>query len=114
MDKILQNLNQAVGIIGSIILTKDGDYVIGDTGGNINQTVGSAFAADIVKTCRRNLENIGKADFSQFIIESTEGKIVLFDAGPAYLFVIADPQVLLNVTILDIQSAAMKIQKELS
>lgn len=114
MDRILNDLNQAVGILGSMILTKDGDYVCGSVGGEVNADTGAALGADIVRGCRQHLDAIGKADFSQFMIETMNGKIVIFDAGPAYLFVVANQHLRLNMTILDIRSAAMRIRKELS
>ena len=113
MDHILNDLNQAVGVFGSMVLTHDGEFVTGRLGKNLNQDITAAVAADMIKGCHNSLQPLGKSEFSQVMIEAMDGKIVIFDTGPAYLFVVANQNIHLNVTILDIQSAAHRIRKEL-
>ena len=113
MDHILNDLNQAVGIIGSMVFTRDGEFVTGRIGKSIDRETGAALAADMIKGFCTQFSKIGKDDFSQVMLEAMNGKIVVYNTGPAYLFVLANQNIHLNVTILDIQSASRRIRKEL-
>jgi len=106
-------LNQGVGIKGSMVITKDGILVAARVGEGLHQDAVAALTASFIINAARCLERVGREEFQQFILHAANGKLVLEDAGKAFLVVIADEHLQLNVTILDIKSAAMRLKKEL-
>ena len=111
MEAILNELNEAVGIKGSMIMTKDGMLVTSKLGDELSESIVAAMASSIILTTRKSLASVGLHDFSRFLLQSSKGKIILVDAGVAFLVVLADVRIKLDVTTIDINRAAYRIQK---
>ena len=111
MEAILEQLNEAVGIRGCMIMTKDGMLVTSRLGEELSEEIVAAMASGLILSTRKALEAIGLGAFGRLVLKSTEGKIILVDAGVAFLVVLADTRIKLDVTLIDINRAAYRIQK---
>ena len=111
MLEILKELNGEVGVKGSAIVTRDGIVVVADLAPSMQEDVLSALSSFLISTTRRALGECGMGDFNRFIITSTHGKLVLVTLDDAYLVVVADQFINLDLTLLSIQSTAQKLNR---
>ena len=111
METILDELNEAIGIRGSMIVTKDGMLVTSRVGAELSEDAIAALVSAVVLSTRKALERIRFGEFTRFLLKSTEGKIILQDAGVAFLVVVADTRIKLDVTLIDINRATYRIEK---
>jgi predicted regulator of Ras-like GTPase activity (Roadblock/LC7/MglB family) len=110
MRRILKQLNEVVGVKGSLVVTKDGIVIASHLGRQLEEDVVAAMAANVVLSTRRTLEGNGLRHFSRFTLVATHGKMVFTDAGPAFLVVVMDRNVELAPVDIEVESAAMRIR----
>ena len=109
MKAILEELNSIVGIKGSMVVAIDGMVVASELTG-IEEDTAAAMASRMILTTKRSLDKLSFGEVSQLVLTSTHGKIVLVNAGAAFLMVMADMNVSLEHTLIEILSAARKIK----
>jgi predicted regulator of Ras-like GTPase activity (Roadblock/LC7/MglB family) len=109
MIEVLESLNQEVGVKGSMVLTKDGMEVASAMQAGTDATTVAAIAANIVMSTLNALESMGEGSFKQFVFTASHGKMIFVETGIAYLVVVCDTQIRLDVTMLAISAAARKI-----
>ena len=110
MNEILDQLNQAVGIKGSMIITRDGMPVASRMGDEVPQELAAAMAASLVLQLRHALQVLSFQNPKRVLLRSSLGKIIVAEAGAAFLLVVADHKIKLDMTLIDIDSAAGKIK----
>jgi uncharacterized protein len=110
MRRVLKQLNDVVGVKGSLVVTKDGIVIASHLSKQLEQDVVAAIAANVIRSTSRNFERRGMSHFSRFTLVASHGKIVLADTGPAYLVVALDKSVELAPVDIEIESAAMRIR----
>ncbi len=111
MRSILKQLNDVVGIKGSLAVTKDGIVIASHLPRNLEEDVVAAMAAGAIRSTERALQRSGLGDFTRFTLVASHGKMVFADTGPAYLVVVMDRNVDVGPTQIEIQSAAMRIKQ---
>ena len=111
MNETLERLNQAVGIKGSMVMTRDGMTVARRMGKEISQELAAAIAASLLLRIRHALEVVSLSNPTRVLLRSTLGKIIVAEAGAAFLLVVADHRIKLDVTLIDINIAASKIRE---
>lgn len=110
MRRILKQLNEAVGVKGSLVLTKDGIVIASHMSLQLEEDVVAAIAANLVRSARKSLERHGLGDFTRFTLSANHGKMVFTDTGPTFLVVVMDRNVELAPVDIEIESAAMRIR----
>ena len=111
MKKILETLNQTAGIRGSMVMTQDGIMVAAALGPDLEEDVIAALASGLLTRMNRSLNQIGTDDeLCEFIVTASAGKIVFKNLGNAYLVVVAKRDMELEITMVEIQSAAHRIK----
>ena len=110
MQEVLQDLNQEVGVKGSMILTADGVVVASEVRSPLNGDQVAAIASNSIQLINRSLMEVGAKDFNQFMFSATYGKMIFIGTGAAYLVVVLDKSLNIDFTILSIQSAARKVR----
>ncbi len=114
MKSILENLNRSVGVVGSSVVTTDGMLVESVIADGHDQEALAAIGSSLVISAGRSLKNLDKADLGLMTIDGSRGKIVLVNAGSAYLLVITDSAISLDSTMLDIRVAVERLQRKIS
>jgi len=109
--EILQELNQAVGVRGSAVVTRDGMLVASELTAELDEDAVAAMASALVLNTISALERVGFGGFSLFTIRASSGKMVVVDAEVAFLVVVTDPGVNLDLTMVDIRAASYRLQK---
>lgn len=110
MRRILKQLNDAVGVKGSLVLTKDGIVIASHISRQLEEDVVAAMAANLIRCARRTLEPHGLQEFSRLTLVASHGKMVFTDTGPTFLVVVMDRNVALGPVDIEIESAAMRIR----
>jgi len=111
MEKVLSELNSAVGVKGSAVVTKDGILVKSALDSNLKEEVVSALSSFLIQTTGRALKECGIDSFDRFILTSTHGKVILVNLEDAYLVVVADQFINIDLTLVEIMSVARKLRK---
>ena len=115
MENILDELNQVPGILGSLIIGKDGLVIVSlwDTEADIDMV--GADSADVFGVCESMMSeklNFGMCDM--LTIESEEAKVVLKNIDEStFLTVILSKDVNLGLVRLEIKNAAEKLKEVL-
>jgi len=109
--EILQELNQSVGVRGSAVVTRDGMLVASELTAELDEDAVAAMASALVLNTISALERVGFGGFSLVTIRASSGKMVVADADVAFLVVVTDPGVNLDLTMVDIRAASYRLQK---
>ena len=110
MRDLLVELNQEVGIKGSMILTADGVVVASEVASPLNGDQVAAIASNSIQLINRSLMEVGAKDFTKFMFSASYGKMIFMGTGAAYLVVVLDKSLNIDFTILSIESAARKVR----
>jgi predicted regulator of Ras-like GTPase activity (Roadblock/LC7/MglB family) len=110
MRKILQHLNREIGVKGSMVVGSDGLVIMAELGEELNQEVVAAMASNALTSTKRALALLGNEKFNRFILISAHGRIVFVDIEPAYLLVVTDKNINIDLTLLEIDGAAHRIR----
>ncbi len=111
MRKILQDLGECVGVRGCLLVTRDGIVIASELTADLEEESIGAIASSLVLSV---VESLGEADFGAFehyVIDATSGKMVLVDAEVAFLVVVTDKDINLDITMIDISGAAYRLKK---
>ena len=99
MNEVLEQLNQAVGIKGSMVITRDGMSVASRMGEEIPQEMAAAMGASLLLRLRHALKVLSFKDPIRVLLRSSLGKIIVAEAGAAFLLVVADHRIKLAENI---------------
>jgi predicted regulator of Ras-like GTPase activity (Roadblock/LC7/MglB family) len=111
MRRTLKQLNDVVGVKGSMAVTKDGMVIASHLARHLEEDLVAAMAATAIRSTERALERNGLPRFDQFTLVASHGKMVFADTGPAYLVVVMDRNVDVAPVQIEIESAAMRIKQ---
>jgi predicted regulator of Ras-like GTPase activity (Roadblock/LC7/MglB family) len=110
MKEILRELNSVAGIKGSMIVTRDGMVIASDLRGGLMEETIAAVSSRLLMAAEAHAEKMGLKDFTRLALEGTHGKIVVVRAGNASLVVIADMRMDPDASLIEIMSAARRIE----
>ncbi len=110
MRRTLKQLNDVVGVKGSLVVSKDGIVIAAHLSRQVQEELVAAMAANVILGARRALERHGLRHFARFTLVASHGKMVFTDTGPAFLVVLMDRNVEVGPVDLEIESAAMRIR----
>ncbi len=110
MKRFLTELNQEVGVRGSMVVTQDGMVVASDLGVGLQEELIAAIASDAAQHIKRAIAGIGHQDFTRFILQSAHGKLVFVDIVVGYLVVVLDKRLNMELTLIAIAGAAYRIR----
>lgn len=111
MQKILQQLNQEVGVKGSMVITSDGLVVISELSEELDEEIVAAMASSTIKYTKQSLKLLGTEKFDRLILTATYGRIVFIDIELACLLVVTDKKINIDFTLLEIDGAAQRLKK---
>jgi predicted regulator of Ras-like GTPase activity (Roadblock/LC7/MglB family) len=111
LDK-LDKLDKVSGVKGTALLTADGMMVASRLGEEHLDDVVAGLSSFLISTTRRSLKDADLGDrFTRFVLDSTHGKVVIFDLGESFLVVITDQFINLQGCLVEVQAAATKLRK---
>lgn len=111
MKEVLQGLNLEVGVKGSLVVTRDGVVVHQEIGPPLNGDQVAAVASTTIRDINGALRAVGSREFTKSVFTSSFGKMVFHETGSdAYLVVVLDKAINVEMTMLAISSGARKIK----
>ena len=111
MKRILEKLNSVAGIRGSMVMTQDGIMVASALGQDQEEDVVAALASSLLTTVSSSLRTLTPEEtLTQFVLSSSDGKMIFVNLENAYLVVLAKQDMVLDTTLVDIRSAAHHIK----
>ena len=110
MKDILSQLNQEVGVKGSLVVTQDGMVVASVLSVGLQEEMVAAIASSTILNIRAALAKVGATAFERMVLVSTYGKMIFVDAGIAYLVVVCDKKINLDITVVAVMGAAYRIR----
>lgn len=112
MQKILQQLNQEVGVKGSMLVEQDGLVAIAELGKELNGEVVAAMASSTIQSVKKALKLLNQSKFDRIVLMATHGRMVFvdLDPAPAILLAVTDKNINIDLTILAIDGAARRIK----
>jgi predicted regulator of Ras-like GTPase activity (Roadblock/LC7/MglB family) len=110
VDNILNDLNQAPGVKGSMVMTPDGMVVAAVLGPTLEEEVVAATAANMIIRAQRAVEALSLETVDRFVMTAGHGRLVFVNIEVGFLVVIASQGLKLDTTMLEIDSAARRIR----
>lgn len=110
MREVLQELNREVGVLGSLLVTRDGVVMQALMGTRLDSEAIAANVSATVRSIRTALGALGIPGFSRFVCNAAFGKLVIVEAGDLYLVAVLDKTINLDMTLLAVSSSANRIK----
>ncbi len=105
MKEILQNLNRVKGIIGSLIVTKEGMLVVSDVSTEVDSDFVGALSASIVEISDKAFQDIQNEKFQMMIIEGETKLLIISRVKVGFLVVITRTNVNLGLVRIEVKKA---------
>jgi predicted regulator of Ras-like GTPase activity (Roadblock/LC7/MglB family) len=112
MRDIVVGLNEVVGVRGSMIMTDDGMVVAAALTGTLEEDTVAAIATAVIRSTHRSFASAGFQGFSRYDMQASHGRMILVDAGSAYLVVVTERNIDIGPAELEIRSAARRIRQQ--
>ena len=109
MKDILAKLNKTSGVMGSMIVNRDGIVVASDFSVEIQEKSVGAVSSSILAALEGALKRIDMGKFSRFLITGSEGKVAMVNAGNTILLVLLNTEVNMGMVNVDIKDAAATV-----
>ena len=114
MKDILEDLNKEVGVRGCAVVTRDGIIVAAHLGSGLKEATVAAMASSIILATEKAAEELTLGHLQEFILSSAYGKMVFVDLERAFLVVVADMTINLDMTLLEIAGAVHRLRNILT
>ena len=111
MRDVLKELNTTPGVKGSLVVTPDGIVVASELSTELDEDTTAALAGNVVTQTLRLLQTRRYEDLDRMILTASRGKIVIENLVNCYLVAVTNQFINLDVTLLEISSAAKKIRE---
>jgi predicted regulator of Ras-like GTPase activity (Roadblock/LC7/MglB family) len=111
--KIVEDLIRIDGVIGSLLVGKDGLVVSSTLLEDEDAEVLGAMSAAMFGTIAKAAERIGVGTLRDTIVEATEGSIQLIEAEDLILVVITERGVNLGMIRIEMRKAAKRVREEI-
>jgi predicted regulator of Ras-like GTPase activity (Roadblock/LC7/MglB family) len=111
MNEILEELNERVGIKGSLVVTEDGIIITSAFRTPSDEERVAALAHSFISSSKTALLRCGLKGFTRCELTADYGKMIILDLGVSFLVVVTDRKVDFSSAIVDIQSAAKRIRR---
>jgi predicted regulator of Ras-like GTPase activity (Roadblock/LC7/MglB family) len=113
LRKIVEDLIRIDGVIGSLLVGKDGLVVSSTLLEDEDAEVLGAMSAAMFGTISKSAERIGVGTLRDTIIEASEGSIQLIEAEDLILVVITEKGVNLGMIRIEMRKAAKRVRAEI-
>ncbi len=110
MQDLLDNLNELVGIRGSLVVSRDGMVISSRLAMSLDEDRVAAMASNVVLRTSRALADRELGQFSRLNLTSCDGEMIFEATGEAYLVVVMERGIDLGQAELEIRSAARRIK----
>lgn len=111
MRETLRELNTLPGIKGSLVVSPDGIVIASELSAELDDETTAALVGNVVTQTQRLLRVGRYSDMESMVLTASRGKIVIRNLNNCHLVVVTNQFINLDVTLLEITSAAAKIRE---
>jgi predicted regulator of Ras-like GTPase activity (Roadblock/LC7/MglB family) len=113
MKKLLQQVNDLPGVMGSMVMTEDGLPAASLLGSGLDEECVAAFASSSRLAVSRAAIHCGEGEPQEVVLESEGGNLLLIGIDGATLAVITHPGLEMNTGLVEIRSIARRLSEAL-
>jgi len=110
MKECLEKLNKTSGIMGSLIVGRDGLVIDSVVPAVFNADLVGAIVAGVFTSAESSMEELHQGDLDMIMVECTIGKLILCNIG-AILVVLLGEDINLGIVRLDIRKAIQELKE---
>ncbi len=111
VKEVVERLSQVKGVVGSILVAKDGLVVASDLSVQVQDEIVAAMVSAIGTTAVKAAEMMGQGNLKNIVLEGENGKVFLTDAGVGYLGVLTAPDANIGLVRLELMEATENLKK---
>ncbi len=111
MREVLKKLNTNPGVKGSLVLTPDGIVVASELSTDLDEDTTAALVGNVVTQTARLLDTSRYQNMDRMVLTATRGKVVIENLENCYFVVVTNQFINLDLTLLEISSAAKRIRE---
>ena len=112
MRELLKNLNESVGVRGSLVMTKEGVVVAACFGDDLEKEAIAALASSVLMALggsRSSSFHLGEV--ARFTLSAKHGRLIFEIVASLVLVVVTDKNIDLDITMLEIAGVANRLQR---
>ena len=114
MQKALSELNKLRGVLGSLLVGRDGILIASDLRVDVNEEAVSAVASSVLSALSRALERMALGRFRRYIVSGRSARIAMYEVGPTILILLLQKDTNLGLITVEIRDAIKTIEQKLS
>ncbi len=108
---IVERLSQVKGVVGSILVAKDGLVVASNLSVQVQDEIVAAMISAVGGTAVKASEMMGQGKLKSIVLEGENGKVFLTDAGIGYLGVLTATEANIGLIRLELMEASNTLIK---
>ncbi len=109
MQSLLAQLNKTQGVLGSLVVNRDGIVVASDFRIDADEAGMGAVASSILSALEGALKHVKIGKLKRYIVTGNAAKIVIVKTEPALLLVLLDPEANMGMVNVEIQTATAQL-----
>ena len=109
MYEILDQVNKTRGILGSLVMGKDGMVVASDISIDVRDEALAAVASQVLGSLQGALKRMDLGAFKRFVVTGSAGRVVMLDAGDALLIALLEPDVNMGLVTVELRRAGERV-----
>ncbi|MFO0982761.1 MAG: roadblock/LC7 domain-containing protein [Planctomycetota bacterium] len=111
MRDILKRLEGAVGVLGSLVMTRDGVLASSCVVDAATADRVAAFASTVLRSVERKLPHLGAGRVRRITMLGRRGRLLFVPIDECVLVIIADKDTDLEFTLMEIAGLANRLEK---
>ena len=111
VKEVVERLSQVKGVVGSILVAKDGLVVASNLSVQVQDEIVAAMVSAVGSTAIKATEMMEQGELRNIIIEGKNGKLFLADADVGYLGVLTSLEANMGLIRLELMEATETLRK---
>ena len=111
IKEIVERLSQVKGVMGSVLVAKDGLVVASNLSVQVQDEIVAAMISAVGGTAVKASEMMGQGALKNIILEGENGKVFLTDSNIGYLGVLTSPEANIGLVRLELMEASETLKK---
>lgn len=111
MKRILEELNDKIGARGSLVITRDGIPIASTTRAEFDTERVAALTQKTLAACGALVRRLGQEHIDRFYLTADSGRMIFVELESAYLVVITRISADGEQVMLEVDSAARRIER---
>ena len=111
MKKLLKELNEGIGIRGSLVMTRDGVVAASCLGEELDEDALAALTSSVLLALESAPGGSPVGEAARFTLSAKHGRLIFEILESLVLVVVTDKDVQLDITLLEIAGVGRRLQR---